>query len=211
VSTNVHQLILASASPYRRALLETLGAPFSAETSAIDESAVEGEGPTGLALARSNAKALDVAGRFPGSLVIGADQVLAAGDKVYSKVGTSAGATSVLRELAGRPHQIHSAFSLALRPREAPARLLHQEVVTVTMRMRPLGPDSIRSYVDSGEWRGSVGCYKIEGKGIMLFESVEGDGSTIIGLPLVRLVAALRHWGVDLLQEPNPPWTVAEG
>lgn len=190
-------LLLASTSATRRLLLESAALPVDTESPGVDERAVEaasaGLSPQGLAQALARAKAEAVATRHPGRVVVGADQVLALDGSVFHKPASLEAARSHLARLAGHTHALHSAVALV---RDGRTDLF---VETARMTMRPLAADGIESYLAcAGEARvcASVGGYQLEGPGIHLFERVEGDHSTILGLPLLPLLARLRSAGL---------------
>lgn len=189
-------LLLASTSPTRRLLLEGAALPVETAAPDVDERALEAEcvglSPPDLALRLAGAKAGSVAARHPGRLVIGADQVLDLDGRVFHKPADAAEARAQLERLAGRTHALHSAVALAgLGPAET-------FVETARLTLRPLDARAVAAYVDcvgEARVRASVGGYQIEGPGIHLFERVEGDHSTVLGLPLLPLLARLRSAG----------------
>jgi septum formation protein len=192
------EIILASGSPHRRALLRNAGLEFSVEKPDIDERAVEaalagsGATPEDVAAVLAEAKAVAVSERHPDALVIGSDQTLSLGDELLHKVADMEAARRQLLRLSGRMHQLSSAVVLA---GQGEAIWRHTSVAHMTMRK--LDPAAIGRYLsDVGDAAlGSVGCYQIEGRGIRLFEKIEGDFFTIVGLPLLPLLAALRDKG----------------
>jgi septum formation protein len=192
------EIILASGSPHRRTLLRNAGLEFSVEKPDIDERAVEaalagsGVTPEDVAAVLAEAKAVAVSERHPDALVIGSDQTLSLGDELLHKVADMEAARRQLLRLSGRMHQLSSAVVLA---GQGEAIWRHTSVAHMTMRK--LDPAAIGRYLsDVGDAAlGSVGCYQIEGRGIRLFEKIEGDFFTIVGLPLLPLLAALRDKG----------------
>jgi septum formation protein len=188
------RLALASASPTRRRLLEAAGLPFETVAAYVDERAVEAASdfasPETLAAALARAKALSA--EAPGALVIGADQVLSLEGRIFHKSATRADALSTLASLAGRTHRLTSAFALA---REG--EIVAAEAETADMTMRALDNAALERYLDAAgpAVLGSVGVYHFEGLGAHLFERVVGDHTTILGLPMTKLLAALRRLG----------------
>ena len=188
-------LILASASPFRRQLLENAGISFKAIPAEVDERAVEaplvaaGGSPEDVALVLAEAKAMDVSGRHPDSLVIGSDQTLSLGDEVLHKVKTMEDARKRLLQLSGKTHHLNSAVVLA---RGGETVWRHVSVASLTMR--DLVPAFVGRHLSAAgnSVLSSVGAYQIEGVGIQLFESIEGDTFTIMGLPLLALLHQLR-------------------
>ncbi len=191
-------LILASTSSARRAVLEGAGVLFEAVRSGVDEDAAKaallakGAGPKAIAEALAADKALAVSKGRPG-LVIGADQTLELDGRLYDKVETLAAARDRLAELRGRAHQLHSAVAVA-----EGGRTIWAETVTATLSMRAFSDAFLDDYLArEGEAAlGSVGCYRLEGMGVQLFEAIVGDYFTILGLPLMGLLELLRARGV---------------
>jgi septum formation protein len=188
-----HPLILASQSRTRQALLANAGITFEAVPAEIDERAIQqsaglaAPGDTAALLARE--KALWVSVRQPGKVVIGADQTLALGKRLFSKPTGRAQAAEQLRVLAGRSHELHSAVAVA-----RDGQILFEGASVARMTMRRLAEAEIEAYLDeAGEAvNSSVGAYQLEGLGIHLFEQIEGDHFTILGLPLLQLLGFLR-------------------
>lgn len=190
-------LLLASTSATRRALLESAGLGVDTESPGVDERAVEaacaGLPPEALARRLAEAKAGAVAARRPGRVVVGADQVLACDGILFHKPADLAAARAQIGDLAGRTHALHAAVALAV-----DGAVVDSFVETAHLTMRPLDAAAIAAYVDlAGPDRvcSSVGGYQLEGLGIHLFATVAGDHSTILGLPLLPLLARLRARG----------------
>jgi septum formation protein len=192
-----HPLLLASKSRTRRKLLEAAGIPVDVEPAFIDERAVEKRagvadaGALASLLAREKARA--VAATRPGRLVLGADQTLALAQKRFSKACDRAAAREQLRALRGKTHSLHSAIAVA-----RGAEILFEHVDAAHLTMRAFSDAFLEGYLDAiGEAAmASVGAYQLEGAGIQLFERVEGDHFTILGLPLLPLLAWLRQAGL---------------
>ena len=186
-------LILASQSRARQALLANAGISFEAVTAEIDERAVQQasglSAPGEIASLLAREKALSVSARQPGQFVIGADQTLALGERLFSKPAGRAQAAEQLRALAGQRHELHSAVAVA-----RDGKILFEAVAIAGITMRRLGEAEIDVYLDqAGEAvTSSVGAYQLEGLGVHLFERIEGDHFTILGLPLLPLLAFLR-------------------
>jgi septum formation protein len=186
-------LILASQSRARRMLLANAGIDHEAIPAAIDERAVQKQSglqrPADVAALLALEKARVVAATHPGRIVLGADQTLALGDRLFDKPAGRVEAAEQLRSLSGRTHQLHSAIALI-----DDGRLIGQWVSVARMTMRRLTDHGIETYLDAaGEAvMTSVGAYQLEGLGVHLFERVEGDHFTILGLPLMTLLPVLR-------------------
>ncbi len=188
-------LVLASKSPFRSALLKNAGVVFSTASADIDERAVEaplyetGATPQDVAQVLAEAKALDVSEKNPGAVIIGCDQTLSLGDEIFHKPADMEAAGRQLLQFSGRTHQLNSGVVLV---RDGETLWRHVSVAHMTMRV--LDPAFIGRYLGQvGEAAlSSVGAYQIEGPGIQLFEKIEGDYFTIVGLPLLPLLAELR-------------------
>jgi septum formation protein len=189
-------LVLASRSAVRRVLLEAAGIPLEIAPADIDERAVERRAGAGTAadvaslLAREKSRA-GCAG-LKGRLVVGADQTLALGRTRFTKPVDRDTAREQLRSLAGRTHELHSAVAVA-----RDGRVLFSKVDTAKLTMRELSDQFLDAYLDTaGEAvMASVGGYQLEGLGSQLFERIEGDYFTILGLPLFALLGFLRKEG----------------
>jgi len=188
-----HPLILASQSRARQELLANAGISFEAVTAEIDERAVQQssglKAPGDIAALLAREKALSVSMRLSGKFVIGADQTLTLGKRLFSKPTGRAQAVEQLRALAGRSHELHSAVAVA-----RDGKILFEGASIARMTMRQLAEAEIEAYLDeAGEAvTSSVGAYQLEGLGVHLFERIEGDHFTILGLPLLQLLAFLR-------------------
>lgn len=191
-------LILASQSPFRRMLMENAGLAFRAEAAAIDERAAEAGlaagNPTPEAIAEALAieKAKDVAGRNPGALVIGSDQTLSLEGRVFHKPADMAEAKGHLQAMSGRTHSLNCGIALV-----RDGEMLWHHVAVALLTMRPLSEEFIDRHLARVGTRvlASVGAYQLEGEGVQLFERIEGDYFTILGLPLLPLLAKLRDLG----------------
>lgn len=191
-------LILASASPFRRRMLEAAGLSFRAVAADLDEGTLKremlqaGATPPAIAEALARAKAEAVGMRFSEGLVIGCDQVLALGGELFSKPADRTGARAQLQRLRGKSHRLHSAVVLAIS-----GKVVWKYVDTATLAMRAFSDDFLTRYLDDAGDRvcHTVGAYEIEGPGIQLFDRIEGDYFGIIGLPLLPLLAELRARG----------------
>jgi septum formation protein len=195
-------LILASQSPARKALLAGAGLRFATRPAQIDERVLEAEAlgkgadAAGVAEALALAKASHVSVENPGAWVIGADQTLSCDGVLYHKPANRAEAAAQLSQLAGRPHTLHAAVALA---RDGRAHWSHLELAVMTMRATTTAERETVLDLEGDAVLGSVGAYRLEGPSIRLFERVEGDYFTILGLPLLPLLAALRRLAPELL------------
>jgi septum formation protein len=190
-------LILASQSSARKTLLANAGISFEAVPADIDERSVqENSGlsaPSEIAGLLARDKACFVSSKNPGRYVVGADQMLALGNRLFSKPAGRAQAAEQLRLHAGGTHELHSAVAVAY-----DGEMRFSEVSIARMTMRQLSGEEIRNYLDTAgdAVTTSVGAYQLEGLGVHLFERIEGDHFTILGLPLLPLLAFLRGQGL---------------
>jgi septum formation protein len=186
-------LILASQSRARQTLLANAGIDFEAVAAEIDERAVQQNSglsaPGDIAALLAREKALSASARQSGKYVVGADQTLALEKRLFSKPAGRAQAAEQLRALAGQTHELHSAVAVA-----RDGKILFKAADVARMTMRRLGEAEIDVYLnEAGEAvTTSVGAYQLEGLGVHLFERIEGDHFTILGLPLLPLLAFLR-------------------
>lgn len=191
-------LILASQSPFRRMLMENAGLAFTTQAAEIDERAVEAAlavgnpTPEHVAEALAIEKARDVASRNPGALVIGSDQTLSLGDRVFHKPVDMDEAKRHLMSMAARTHALNCGVALV---RNGETLWSHVSVARLTMR--PLSEAFIERHLARTGLKvlASVGAYQLEGEGVQLFEKIDGDYFTILGLPLLPLLAKLRDLG----------------
>ena len=193
------QIILASTSPFRLKMLVDAGLTVDAVPSDIDERAVDatlqdtGVTPAEVADILAEAKAVSVSENHPDAVVIGADQTLSLDDQIFHKPADMEGARRHLLALSGKTHELNSAVVIA-----RAGVPIWRTVSVARMTMRKLDPAFIGRHLShvGAKALQSVGAYQIEGEGIQLFERIDGDHFTIIGLPLLPLLAALRDQGV---------------
>ena len=189
-------LVLASRSAVRRTLLEAAGVPVEVQPADIDERSVETgvppQAPAAIAALLARQKALAVAGLHPARLVLGADQTLALDAKLFTKPADRAAARAQLRALSGRTHELHSAIAFV-----RDATVVFEHVGTARLTMRSFSDRFLDAYLEAAgsAATASVGAYQIEGLGIQLFERVEGDYFTVLGLPLLAALDFLRRDG----------------
>jgi septum formation protein len=189
-------LVLASRSAARRDMLVAAGVPVEVRPADLDERSLESgaasAGPGTVAAFLAREKALVVARANPGRLVVGADQTLALGARRFAKPVDRAAAGEQLRALAGRTHELHSAVAFV-----QDTTMLFEHVGVARLTMRPLSDRLIDLYLDAAgdAAAASVGAYQIEGLGVQLFERLDGDYFTILGLPLLAALDFLRQRG----------------
>jgi septum formation protein len=189
----VQPLIRASQSLARRELLANAGITFDAMPADIDERGIQQKSgltaPGEIAALLAERKAAFISLRHPGRYVLGADQILALGDRMFSKPAGREQAAEQLAILAGRTHELHSALAVV-----CDGATLFSNVSVAHMTMRKLDDAAINAYLDAAgdKVTTSVGAYQLEGLGVHLFELIEGDHFTILGLPLLPLLSFLR-------------------
>jgi septum formation protein len=200
VETAAARLILASASAARSDMLANAGLTFDVEPAQIDERAIQDVfsagndevEPADIAEILAEAKARDVSQRNPGALVIGSDQVLNLGTKLVTKAADLAAVRVTLRQLRGNVHNLHAAVALA-----RDGEIVWSTVETASLKMRNFSDAFLDAYITAEGERlcASVGAFKLEGLGMQLFDQIDGDFFTILGMPLLPLLAALRAQG----------------
>jgi septum formation protein len=188
-------LVLASGSKIRQALLSAAGVPIEVRPADLDERAIENAAPpdpSAIAVFLARAKASAVATLNPGRLTLGADQVLALGSERFSKPANRGAALAQLHALSGKTHELHSAVAFV-----QDDTVLFEYVSVARLTMRACSDQFLDHYLDavgSGA-TASVGAYQLEGLGVQLFERIDGDYFTILGLPLLEALAFLRRHG----------------
>ncbi len=190
-------LILASKSSSRRAMLDAAGVAYESIPADIDERAVEAgladASPAEVAEALAVAKAAAVAADHPQALVLGSDSLVVCGGRRFDKPGSRVEAADHLRFFSGRVMELHSAAALV---RDSGCEWSHASLAR--LHVRDLSDEFIAHYL-ALEWPAighTVGAFRIEGPGVQLFEAIEGDQFTVLGMPLLPLLGALREHGV---------------
>jgi septum formation protein len=186
-------LLLASTSPARRALLSGLGVPFTAEAPGVDEDVPPGTSPRAAVALLAERKARAVATRHPGAWVLGSDQLLDLDGRALGKPADRAAAEAQLRALSGRTHLLHTGVCLVGPPGAETV------VETAKLTLYPLTDVEVGAYLDTGEWEGCAGGYRVEGRGQALFSALDGDRTCVQGLPMLQVVRMLRQAGIVLL------------
>lgn len=191
-------LILASGSPRRAQLLRMLGIPFEILTHPVSEDPLPGERPAPHVERLARAKAEVVSRLHPGALVLGGDTVVVSQGRILGKPRDPGHAVGMLMDLSGRPHEVISGLALLQGgvPRASGTR-------ATTVFFRPFDEQTARDYVATGEPMDKAGAYGIQGLGSALVERIEGDHSTVVGLPVPLLI--------DLLEEVGRPFRFPAG
>ena len=190
-------LVLASASPRRRALLEQIGyAPDTVEPAALDEAVLPGERPEAHAARLARAKAEAVAARNAGAFVLGADTVVACGRRIQDKAESEESARRCLSLLSGRRHRVYGGVTAIDPAGRAVSRLVRTAVI-----FKRLSEDEMAAYLAGGEWQGKAGGYAIQGRAAAFVRFVGGSYSNVVGLPLHETYRLLVGLGLP----PRPP------
>ena len=193
-------LVLASASPRRRALLEQIGyTPDVVEPAALDEAVLPGELPEAHAARLAHAKAEAVAARHPGAFVLGADTVVACGRRILDKAESEESARHCLSLLSGRRHRVCGGVTVI-----DPAGRAVSRLVRTAVAFKRLSEDEVASYLAGGEWQGKAGGYAIQGRAAAFVGFVNGSYSNVVGLPLHETYQLLVGLGLP----PKPLGTI---
>jgi septum formation protein len=188
----IGKLILASASPRRKSLLQELGLDFEIIEAQVEEKPVAGESPQDFVMRAACDKAGDVARENVESWVLGADTVVVHGGRILGKPGDAEEALSVLQTLAGQKHLVHTGFCLM----NGKDDVLISRVVTTEVWFYPFSRDIAAAYVATGESLDKAGAYGIQGSGGFLVERINGSYSNVVGLPLAEVVEELLRYKV---------------
>lgn len=189
------ELILASTSPYRRMLLERLDVPFRCVAPEVDEEALKAEELSLRALAErlAEAKAMSLVAECPGATLVGSDQVVAFQGRIYGKPGTVKQAVETLLAMSGQTHELITAVAVY-----HGGQIWHHTDVT-RLHMRRLARNELERYVAADQPLDCAGAYKLESRGIVLFDRIESEDQTAItGLPLIALMTHLRELGYPI-------------
>jgi septum formation protein len=176
----VTQLVLASASPQRRAILEQLGIEFEVAEPHVEE--ISAGDPRAAVVENALRKARSIGGSVADRRVLGVDTEVALAGRIYGKPGDEDEARAFLSELGGREHQVWSGIALLAAGGEE-----RTATAVTTVRFRSLEPGDLDWYLASGEWRGRAGGYAIQGRGAALVDGIEGDYWNVVGLPVAAL------------------------
>ncbi len=181
-------ILLASASPRRREILETAGIPFEVVPSFGEEICPAGLSVEEVVLANARAKALEVSSRFPGRVVLGADTLVEYGGEKLGKPKNRAHAAEMLRFLSGKTHRVLTGVCIT------DGKTVKGEVSVSRVTFRKLSEELIDAYVATGECDDKAGAYGIQGKGCILVEKIQGDYFSIVGLPICTVYKLLEEF-----------------
>lgn len=179
-------MILASASPRRRELLEQVGYTFKVVPSTVEEEMEHGT-PKEIVKHNALSKATDVACLHRDDIVIGADTIVVVDGQIFGKPKDAADACDMLLRLSGRTHQVMTGIAVVQGKR------IHNDVVVTDVTMRPYGIEEILDYIKTGEPMDKAGAYGIQGIGALLVEKIDGCYNNVVGLPIARLAEVLRQ------------------
>jgi len=196
MSESSPSLVLGSTSPFRKSILEKLAVPFETAAPDVDESPLENETPQDLVLRLAELKARTVGENYPDHLIIGSDQVAVVNDRILGKPGNHENAMQQLSDASGKT--VHFFTGLCLY--NSCTDQSQSEVVPYNVVFRQLQTSEIENYLQKEKPYNCAGSFKSEGLGITLFERLQGDDpNTLMGLPLIRLVAMLRQEGFNVI------------
>lgn len=185
------RLILASASPRRKELLELAEIDFGVIPADVDESLLPGEEPTRHVLRLSEKKALAVADRYPDAWVIGADTLVTLRGEIFGKPRQPSEATAMLRKLSGLRHSVITGFTILRKATGA----LHREAVTSRVVFREITENELRWYLKTSEPYDKAGGYAAQGKASLFIKEIQGSFTNVVGLPLCEVIGALKKLG----------------
>jgi nucleoside triphosphate pyrophosphatase len=191
-SSATPQLILASASPRRRELLQRIGVAFTVIPSNTPEAAQLGELPQEYALRVASEKVLEVARKQPGAWILGADTIVEIDGEILGKPQDATDGQRMLHQLSGRTHQVITAFVLL----DGEGQIQARQAVTSRVTFKPLSDAQIREYLATGEPFDKAGAYAVQGLGAALVKCVEGSHTNVVGLPMDEVQAALHAAGL---------------
>jgi len=192
----MQQLILASSSPYRRAILDKLNLSYEANSPDIDESELENESAQDYVARLAVNKARALQARYPDALIIGSDQTAIINGTIIGKPGNFENAVKQLQDASGQVITFLTAVSVL----NCRTNQMQTEVVPFSVHFRTLDAQMISNYLHAEQPYNCAGSFKSEGLGIVLFDKLEGDDpNTLIGLPLIRLIRMLENEGVKII------------
>ena len=194
---NMEPIILASASPRRKELLSQAHIPFMVRPSDFDEALEMSGSPAEKAEALAYFKALDIAQKTPGGLVLGADTIVVLDDAIFGKPADNDEAFRMLSSLSGREHSVITGVAL-IDTRQGIVKKGHE---ITKVRFAKLSADEIKYYISTGEPEGKAGAYAVQGIGAMLVESLEGCYSNVVGLPLMKLKKMLEDFNIYVMED----------
>jgi septum formation protein len=191
----MRQIILASASPRRKEILEKTGLSFIVDESEYEEDNDVGLEPAELAISHSRGKAMDIMPKYKNALVISADTIVVSGKRVFGKPRNRAEAAGMLKALSGKAHSVITGFTIL----DTAAKKTFSKAVESKVYFKKLDEKEIAAYIRSGEPMDKAGSYGVQGLGAVIVRRIEGDFFNVMGLPLNELDTALKNFGVKVL------------
>ncbi len=193
------KIVLASSSPRRKELLQSMGIEFEVIAPTSDESLLDGERPEDYALRLSSEKAVSVSKNLNGNvLVIGADTIVVVDNEILGKPKDEEDAGVMLSKISGKTHHVLTAFSIT-KPED---EILHTHVVGTEVIVKTLEPQEIQGYIKTTEPMDKAGAYGIQGVGAFMIKGIRGSYTNVVGLPLVEVIEALKKLGaLDLFSD----------
>jgi septum formation protein len=191
----MRQIILASASPRRKEILQKTGLSFTVDESTYEEDNGAGLEPAELAVRHSLGKAMDIAPKYSDAIIISADTIVVLGKKVFGKPKNKIEAMDMLSKLSGKAHTVITGFTIL----ETATAKRFSKAVESKVYFRKLSSDEIAAYIRSKEPMDKAGAYGVQGLGAAIVRRIEGDFFNVMGLPLCELVMALKKFGVKIL------------
>jgi nucleoside triphosphate pyrophosphatase len=192
---NIRTIILASASPRRKEILEKTGLQFTVDESRYEEETDAGLEPHELARYLSREKARDVARRHRNALIIAADTLVVSGGRLFGKPRSEEEAREILKALSGKSHSVITGFTII----DTKAKKEFSNTVESKVFFKELNGDEIEAYIRSGEPFDKAGAYGIQGLGAVIVEKIDGDFFNVMGLPLNALSESLKKFGINVL------------
>lgn len=201
------RLILASASPRRRALMAAAGIPVAVVPPRIDETPRPGEAPRRFVRRAARDKGEEVAARRPGAYVLAADTIVVLDGAILGKPSDRRQAARMLASLAGREHVVHTAVCLL----DGRGRVVDEAVASTRVRFRALSRWEVAAYLRTGEGDDKAGAYAAQGAGSLLIERIAGSFTNVVGLPVTVVLGMLRRAGLVVPSRTGPRWYVFPG
>ena len=192
---NKRRIILASASPRRKELLENIGLSFEVDSGNCRENLSSDLEPQELAMQISLEKARSVAGKYPDAVIIGADTFGVLNGRIIGKPGTAEEAVAMLKSISGKGHLVITGYSII----DTACGKIVSGTVETKVYIKELTPEEIDAYVKTGEPLDKAGAYAIQGLGALFVEKIEGDYFNVVGLPVYALMDALKEFGIRVL------------
>jgi septum formation protein len=190
------QIILASSSPRRKQILEQVGLKFTVEVSDYEENPIPGMSPSVFVETLSLGKAKAVAKNHNDAIIIGADTIVVLDNQILGKPKTKEDAMQMLKKLSGNTHAVFTGFTII---DTANKKTITNHVET-KIRFKKLSKEEIAAYIETGEPMDKAGAYGVQDRGALFVEHIEGDYSSVMGLPILKIFEILKEFGIDILK-----------